>query len=244
MEAFSCLKCHHQYSPFKLFSHWLEMCTEFELQVCSVTFTHCELRQTVHAVLLVAGCDWGLLGRRFTVQVVVGQGLHRTHPFPYPSLHLMLVDGQIQVLSLEAKDATWRRAWLVCNIYYACVVFLQLLSFLWGHFLNTVRSRVGLIHGTHLDGDDAARFVVVRFAGVVPVQRVELRVGLIAEGFTPHRAEVEMEAVHQEVNFDPGPPGLWTHRRSGTWDEGGAVHYAARLVLEEWTETMKWFTEI
>lgn len=60
----------------------------------------------------------------------------------------------------------------------------------------------------HLDGDNAARFVVVWFAGVVPVQWVELRVGLITEGFTPHSAEVKMEAVHQEVNFDPGPPGL------------------------------------
>lgn len=49
--------------------------------------------------------------------------------------------------------------------------------------------------GTHLDRDDAARFVVVWFAGVILVQWVELRVGLIAEGFIPHSAEVKMEAV-------------------------------------------------
>lgn len=100
------------------------------------------------------------------------------------------------------------------------------------NFLNTVQRNVDFIRGTHLHRDDAARFVVVRFAGVVPVQRVELRVGLIAEGFTPHCAEVKMEAVHQEVNFDPCSPGLWTHRWSGTYDEGGAVDCTARLILE------------
>lgn len=78
-----------------------------------------------------------------------------------------------------------------------------------------------------LHRDDAARFVVVRFAGVILVQWVELRVGLVAEGFIPHCTEVKMEAVQQELNFDPGPPGLWTHRRSRTQDEGGTVHCAA-----------------
>lgn len=73
--------------------------------------------------------------------------------------------------------------------------------------------------------------MVVRLARVVPVQRVEPRVGLIAEGFVPHRTEVKVEAVHQKVNFDPGPPGLWTHRRGGARDEGGVVDHAARLVL-------------
>lgn len=72
------------------------------------------------------------------------------------------------------------------------------------------------VTGAHLNRDDAARLVVVRLAGVVLVQRVELRVGLIAEGFAPHSAEVKMEAVQQEMNFDPGPPGLWTHCWSGT----------------------------
>lgn len=95
------------------------------------------------------------------------------------------------------------------------------------------------LFGSDLDRDDAAGFVVVRFAGVVLVQRVELRVGLVAEGFVPHGAKVKVEAVQQEVNFDPGPPGLWTHRRSRTRDEGGAVHRAARLVLEESTGTME-----
>lgn len=80
---------------------------------------------------------------------------------------------------------------------------------------------------------------MVRFAGVVLVQRVELWVLLIAEGFIPHGAEVKMEAVQQEMNFNPSPPGLWTHRRSRTQDEGGAVHCAARLVLEGSTEAMK-----
>ena len=73
----------------------------------SVTLTHCEFRQTVHAILFVAGCDWRLLVRWFTVQVAVGEGLHWTHPLPYPSLHLMLVDGQIKVLSLERNDTRW-----------------------------------------------------------------------------------------------------------------------------------------
>lgn len=92
---------------------------------------------------------------------------------------------------------------------------------------------------THLNRDDAARFMVVRFAGVILVQRVELWVRLIAEGFIPHGAEVKMEAVQQEINFDPGPPRLWTHRRSQTQNEGRAVHCAVRLVLEESTGTMK-----
>lgn len=73
----------------------------------SVTSTHCEFRQTVHAILFAAGCDWRLLVRWFTVQVAVGEGLHWTHPLPYPSLHLMLVDGQIKVLSLERNDTKW-----------------------------------------------------------------------------------------------------------------------------------------
>lgn len=164
--------------------------------------------------------------------MVVGQGLHRAQSLPYPSLYLMLVDGQIQVLSLENMTHTVtcpQRLSRVCRI-----VFLQLML-----FKNAVkagrqtpRSGVVFIGGTHLHGDDAARFVVVRFAGVVPVQRVELRVGLIAEGFAPHCAEVKMEAVHQEVNFDPCSPGLWTHRWSGTYDEGGAVDGTARLILE------------
>lgn len=72
--------------------------------VTCLTFTHGELGQTVHAVLLLAGCHRGLLSWRFAVQVVVGQGFHRTHALPDPGLHLMLVDGQIQVLSLEEME--------------------------------------------------------------------------------------------------------------------------------------------
>lgn len=176
-----------------------------------MTLTHRELRQTVHAVLFVAGPD-RLLGGRFTVQVVAGQSFHRTHPLPNPRLHLVLVNGQIQVLSLEEGS----------GVIYAFQSRPEA-GRLWGHFLNTGQ--------TNLDRDDAAGLVVVRLARVVPVQRVEPRVGLIAEGFAPHRAEVKVEAVHQEVNFDPGPPGLWTHRRGGARDEGGTVDHAARLIL-------------
>lgn len=62
--------------------------------------------------------------------------------------------------------------------------------------------------GPHLDRNDAARFVVIWLAGVVAVQQVKFRVRLIAKGFIPHCAEVKMEAVHQEVNFNPGPSGF------------------------------------
>lgn len=74
--------------------------------------------------------------------------------------------------------------------------------------------------------------MVVGFAGVNLVQWVEHRVGLIAESCISHSAEVKMEAVQQELNFDSGPPGLWTHRWGRTQDQGGAVHFAARFVLE------------
>lgn len=92
---------------------------------------------------------------------------------------------------------------------------------------------------SNLYRDDAARFVVVRFVGVILVQWVELRVGLVAESFVPHRAEVKMEAVQQEVNFDPSSPGLRTDRWGRTQDEGGAVDCAARLILGVNTETRK-----
>lgn len=72
---------------------------------------------------------------------------------------------------------------------------------------------------------------MVRFAGLVLVQRVQLWVGLIAKGLTGHGGEVKMEAVQQEVDFDPGPPGLWTHGRRGTGEQRGAVHRAEGLVL-------------
>lgn len=74
--------------------------------------------------------------------------------------------------------------------------------------------------------------MVVRFAAVVLVQRVEPRVGLVAEGLGSHGAEVKVEAVQEEVNFDPGPPGLRAHGWSRAQDEGGAVHSAASLVLQ------------
>lgn len=92
---------------------------------------------------------------------------------------------------------------------------------------------------SHLHRDDAARFVVVRFVGVILVQWVELGVGLVAESFIPSRPEVETEAVQQEVDFDPGSPGLRTDRWGRTQDEGGAVDRAARLILEENTEARK-----
>ena len=69
-------------------------------------FSHCELRQAVHSLQLPAGHHGGLLGRRLTVQVVVGQGLHRTHPLPNESNHLLLVDGQVQVLTLQGWGTT------------------------------------------------------------------------------------------------------------------------------------------
>lgn len=84
-----------------------------------------------------------------------------------------------------------------------------------------------LIPGSHLNRDDAARFMVVRLAQVVLVQLVELWVGLVAERFVTHGAEVEVEAVQQEVNFNSCSSGLWAHSRSRTQDEEGAVHRAA-----------------
>lgn len=80
--------------------------------------------------------------------------------------------------------------------------------------------------------------MVVRLAGVVLVQLVELGVGLVAEGLAAHSAEVEVEAVQQEVDFNPRPSGLRTHSRRRTQDEEGAVHRAAGLVLSKihrWT---------
>ena len=89
-----------------------------------------------------------------------------------------------------------------------------------------------IIHQTtHLHGDDAARFVVVGFAGVVLVEGVELWVGLVAEGLGPHCVEVKMEAVQQEVHLDARLPGLGAHRRRGTQDERRAAHCAARVIL-------------
>lgn len=80
---------------------------------------------------------------------------------------------------------------------------------------------------------------MVWFAGFIPVQWVELWVGLIAEGLIPHVAKVKIEAVHQKVNSDPGSPGLWSYCWSGTKDEGGAVHCAARFILQEDIGTLK-----
>ena len=91
---------------------------------------------------------------------------------------------------------------------------------------------------THLNRDDAAWFVVVRLARVVPVQLVELWVEFIAKGFLSHRAEVKMETVQQEVDFHPGPSGLWPHSRGRTQHERGAVDCAARFELTERTGTV------
>lgn len=86
--------------------------------------------------------------------------------------------------------------------------------------------------GTRLDGDDAAGFVVERLAWVIPVQLEQLGVGFVAERFATHSAEVKMEAVQKEVNFDPGLCGLWTHSRSRTQDESCVVHLAVGFVLK------------
>lgn len=92
---------------------------------------------------------------------------------------------------------------------------------------------------THLDRDDAAGFVMVRLAGIIPVQLVERGVELIPKGFLTHGVEVKMKAVQQEVNFDPCINGLRAHGWGRAQDEGGAVHRAARLVLEESTGEVK-----
>lgn len=73
--------------------------------------------------------------------------------------------------------------------------------------------------------------MVVRLALVIPVQRKQPWVGLISEGFATHGAEVKMEAVQKEVNFDPGHRGLWTHSGSRTHDESGVYHFAAGFML-------------
>lgn len=85
---------------------------------------------------------------------------------------------------------------------------------------------------TDLHRDDAAGFVVVGPARAVAVQWVQQRIGLITEGLVPHCTEVEVEAVHQEVNFDPGPPCLRTHGWGWTGDQGGAVDRAESLKLQ------------
>ena len=41
------------------------------------------------------------------------------------------------------------------------------------------------------------------------------------------------------MNSDPGSPGLWSHCWCGTKDEGGAVHCAARFILQEDIGTLK-----
>lgn len=71
--------------------------------------------------------------------------------------------------------------------------------------------KIARVANTDLHRDDAAGLVVVRPAGAVAVQGVQQRIGLITKGMVSHRTKVKVEAVHQEVNFDPGPPGLGTH---------------------------------
>lgn len=61
---------------------------------------------------------------------------------------------------------------------------------------------------------------------------MQQRIGLITEGLVSHRTKVEVKAVHQKVNFDPGSPGLRTHGWGGTGDEGGAVDRAESLKLQ------------
>lgn len=66
--------------------------------------TYSELGERIHALLLLAGHHRGLLGWRLTVEVVMGQGLHRAHPIPDQSHHLLLKDGQVQVLPLDHNN--------------------------------------------------------------------------------------------------------------------------------------------
>lgn len=147
------------------------------------------------------------MGGRLAVQVIAREGFHHAHALPDPSLHLLLVDSQIQVLPLKRGVVNLDR--IGSTLYPWEEICL-----------------------TDLHRDDAARLVVVRPAGAVAVQRVQQRVGLITEGLAAHRTEVKVEAVHQEVNFDPGPPGLGTHGRCGTGDESGAVDRAESLKLQ------------
>lgn len=102
--------------------------------------------------------------------------------------------------------------------------------------LSTLKNRIVVVVPrvayTDLHGDDAAGFVVVGPAGAVAVQGVQQRIGLVTEGLVSHRTKVEVEAVHQEVNFDPGSPGLRAHGWGGTGDEGGAVDRAESLKLQ------------
>lgn len=88
-----------------------------------------------------------------------------------------------------------------------------------------------IVH-TDLHRDDAAGFVVVGPARAVAVQGVQQRIGLIAESLVSHCTKVKVQAVHQEVNFDPGPPGLRTHCWGGAGDEGGADDRAKSLKLQ------------
>lgn len=69
-----------------------------------LTVIYSEFGQTLHAILLPAGCDRRLLGWWYTVQVVMCEGLHQTQTLPDPSLHLLLVHGEIQELSLKQED--------------------------------------------------------------------------------------------------------------------------------------------
>lgn len=71
--------------------------------------TYSELGERIHALLLLAGHHRGLLGWRLTVEVVMGQGLHRAHPIPDQSHHLLLKDGQVQVLPLIQNNTGIRQ---------------------------------------------------------------------------------------------------------------------------------------
>lgn len=68
-----------------------------------IRWTYGELGQRVGALALpaaVGGSRDGLLGRGLAVQVVPGEGLHGTHTLPHQYHHLLLRDGQVQVLTL------------------------------------------------------------------------------------------------------------------------------------------------
>lgn len=66
--------------------------------------THSKFRKNICA-LPPLGCEcWGLLGRRFAVQVVTGQSLDSTDALADHRHHFLFEDGQVQVLTLQQQN--------------------------------------------------------------------------------------------------------------------------------------------
>lgn len=87
----------------------------------------------------------------------------------------MLVDGEIQVLSLEVKDDIQydlSSSLFITCLGDTCSTSFETVLIKGTIFLKTVRSKKkGMkVTGTHFNRDDAAGFVVVGFAGVILVQ--------------------------------------------------------------------------